>query len=279
MILLFLILAIIVSAIFLYFTQTGILRALLVFVLSFIAFNVLYMCFWAIVGLFIDNSKPIRRQSALCRGGCVGISTLALGYCWVRTKVYGLEKLPEGERFLLVSNHRSLFDPLIFMKYLRKYEMAFIGKPSALALPVVGKIGYGAGCLPIDRANDREALKTVLTAADYLKKNFCSMAIFPEGTRNKTGDTLLPFRPGAFKIAQKAGTPVVVAALCGTESINRNMFRRVTDTELHLLEVIPADEVREASTKELADRSSELIRKCVEKAESETENAAGARTA
>ena len=279
MILLFLILAIIVSAMFLYFTQTGILRALLVFVLSFIALNVLYMCFWVIVGLFIDNSKPIRRQSTLCRGGCVGISTLALGYCWVRTKVYGLEKLPEGERFLLVSNHRSLFDPLIFMKYLRKYEMAFIGKPSALALPVVGKIGYGAGCLPIDRANDREALKTVLTAADYLKKNFCSMAIFPEGTRNKTGDTLLPFRPGAFKIAQKAGTPVVVAALCGTESINRNMFRRVTDTELHILEVIPADEVREASTKELADRSSELIRKCVEKAESETENAAGARTA
>ena len=279
MILLFLILAIIVSAIFFYFTQTGILRALLVFVLSFIAFNVLYMCFWAIVGLFIDNSKPIRRQSALCRGGCVGISTLALGYCWVRTKVYGLEKLPEGERFLLVSNHRSLFDPLIFMKYLRKYEMAFIGKPSALALPVVGKIGYGAGCLPIDRENDREALKTVLTAADYLKKDFCSMAIFPEGTRNKTGDTLLPFRPGAFKIAQKAGTPVVVAALCGTEGINRNMFRRVTDTELHILEVIPADEVREASTKELADRSSELIRKCVEKAENETESTAGARTA
>ena len=279
LILAFLAAAIIVAVIYVKAAGAVMWKGVLMFAAIFVALNLVYILFVAIMSLFVSNTKPIVKQNPLCRSACVGVTGLLLGYCWVRTKVYGLEKLPEGERFLLVSNHRSLFDPLIFMKYLRKYEMAFIGKPSALALPVVGKIGYGAGCLPIDRANDREALKTVLTAADYLKKNFCSMAIFPEGTRNKTGDTLLPFRPGAFKIAQKAGTPVVVAALCGTESINRNMFRRVTDTELHILEVIPADEVREASTKELADRSSELIRKCVEKGESETENAAGARTA
>lgn len=279
MILLFLAAAIIVSVMFLYFTQTGILRALLVFALSFIALNLLYMCFWAIVSLFIDNSKPIRRQSALCRDGCVGIASLALGYCWVRTKVYGLEKLPKDERFLLVCNHKSLFDPLVLVKYLKKFEVSFIGKPSALAIPVVGKIGYGAGCLPIDRANDREALKTVICAADYLKKDFCSMAIFPEGTRNKGEDTLLPFRAGAFKIAQKAGTPVVVAALCGTGDIKKNMFRRITDTELHILEVIPAEKVKETATKDLADYSSEIIKRCVEKTSAAQERTAGAKTA
>ncbi len=275
MILLFLILALSISAIFLYFTQMGFLRALLVFVLSFVAINALYMFFWVIVGLFIDNSKPIRRQSALCQGGCVGISSLALGYCLVRTKVYGLEKVPKKGRFLLICNHRSLFDPLIIMKYLKDFQMAFVGKPSALALPVVGKIGYGAGCLPIDRENDREALKTVLTASDYIKKDFCSMAIFPEGTRNKTEDTLLPFRPGAIKIAQKAGVPVVVAALHGTGSIGKNMFKRFTDTELHILDVIPTEKVKESSTRELADYSSGLIRESIEK----TENAAGVKTA
>ena len=262
MILLFLIISIILSLLYFCFAQASLLKALLVLIGSFLAVNILYMLFWAVAGLFIDNSKPIRKQSGLFRRGCVGISTLALGYCGVRTRVYGVEKLPKDGRFLLVCNHRSLFDPLILMKYLKDYNLAFVGKPEALNIPVVGKVGYGAGCLPIDRENDRKALKTILTAVDYLKKDFCSMAIFPEGTRNKTGETVLPFHAGSFKIAQRAGVPVVVAGLRGTGDIGGNMFRRFTDTELHILDVIPAEKVKETKTRELAEYSRGLIEKC-----------------
>lgn len=263
MILLFLIIAIIISSVYFCCFPFAWLKALPVLAGSFLLVNVLYMLFWAVVGLFVDVSKPIRKQSRLCRRGCVGISSLALGYCGVRTKVYGSEKLPKNERFLLVCNHRSLFDPLIIVKYLKDYNIAFVGKPEALSLPAVGKVGYAAGCLPIDRGNDREAVKTVLAAADYLKKDFCSMVIFPEGTRNRTEDILLPFHAGSFKIAQKAGVPVVVAALRGTGSISKNMFRRSTDTELHILEVIPAERVKETKTRELAAYSTELIKNCL----------------
>ena len=259
MILLFLILSILLSILYFCFFPVTFLKALLVLIVSFLAVNILYMLFWAVAGLFIDISKPIKKRSRLFHRGCIGISSLALGYCGVRTKVYGLEKLPKDERFLLVCNHRSLFDPLILMKYLKDYDLAFVGKPEALGLPVVGRVGYGAGCLPIDRANDREALKTILTAVDYLKNDFCSMAIFPEGTRNKSDETVLPFHAGSFKIAQKAGTPVVVAALHGTGDIGKNMFRRFTDTELHILDVIPAEKVKETKTREQAEYSRGLM--------------------
>ena len=259
MILLFFLLSILLSILYFCFSPITFLKVPLVLIVSFLAVNILYMLFWAVAGLFVDTSKPIKKQSGLFRRGCVGISSLALGYCLVRTKADGLEKLPKEGRFLLICNHRSLFDPLILVKYLKDYNLAFVGKPEALGLPVVGRVGYGAGCLPIDRANDREALKTILTAVDYLKKDFCSMAIFPEGTRNKTEETLLPFHAGSFKIAQKAGTPVVVAALHGTGDIGKNMFKRFTDTELHILDVIPAEKVKETKTRELAEYSRTLI--------------------
>ena len=95
----------------------------------------------------------------------------------------GLEKLPKEGRFLFVCNHRSLFDPLMVMGYLADWNIAFISKPSNMRIPLAGDLAYAAGFLAIDRENDRAALKTILTAADYMKRDLCSIGIYPEGTR------------------------------------------------------------------------------------------------
>jgi 1-acyl-sn-glycerol-3-phosphate acyltransferase len=42
-----------------------------------------------------------------------------------------------------------------------------------------------------------------------------SLAVFPEGTRTPTG-RLQEFRPGAFKIALRAGVPIVPVTIRGT---------------------------------------------------------------
>jgi 1-acyl-sn-glycerol-3-phosphate acyltransferase len=39
--------------------------------------------------------------------------------------------------------------------------------------------------------------------------------IFPEGTRS-TGDDMLPFKDGAFRLAIKSGTPILPLAIVGT---------------------------------------------------------------
>jgi 1-acyl-sn-glycerol-3-phosphate acyltransferase len=147
-----------------------------------------------------------------------------------------------------------MFDPLVTEYMLRKYNLAFISKPSNMEIPVISNLAWGAGFLPIDRENDREALKSILQAADYLKRDICSMAVYPEGTRSKTGE-LGPFHAGSFKIAQRAKAPVVIASIQGTEKVSKNIPFRPTHVKLDILEVIPDEEVKAMNTQELAARS------------------------
>lgn len=233
-------------------------KGVLVFAAIFVALNLVYILFVAVMSLFVSNTKPLVKQNPLCRSACVGMTGLILGYCWVRTHITGLDKLPDAGRFVFISNHRSGFDPLIVLNRLKRYDIAFISKPSNMALPFVGRIAHGAGCLSIDRENDRNALTTILQAADYIKRGVCSVGIYPEGTRSRDG-ALLPFHAGSFKIAQRANVPLAVACIRGSESIAKNALRRVTDVYLDILELIPAERVKEMSTHELADYSRALI--------------------
>ena len=233
-------------------------KAALLFAGCFFALNLLYFVVVWVATLFINQSKPITRQNSICRTGCLYMAYLLTCYAWVRTHVRGMEKLPEADKFLLVCNHRSMFDPAVIVRKLGKFNISFVSKPSNMKIPLFGAMGYGAGYLPIDRENDRKALKTILTAADYLKRGICSMAIYPEGTRSRNGE-LLPFHAGSFKIAQKANAPLVISSVRGTEKIKKNLFRRPTDVYLDILEVIPAEKVKAMSTVELAAYSSRLI--------------------
>ena len=121
-----------------------------------------------------------------------------------------------------------------------------------------GKLAYGSGFLPIDRENDRNALKSINTAANYLKQNICSIGIYPEGTRSKTGE-VLPFHAGSFKIAKKAKVPLVIASTHGTEKATKNIFRRCTDVYLDILDVVDTDTVVSMKTKDLSDYARNLI--------------------
>ena len=258
----FLLLALVITALFIRASGFVLWKALLVFLLGYLAVNVLFILFWGLVSLFVDDSKPREKQFPLSRMGCNQISEFMCAYARLRVQVTGEEKLPEG-RFLLVCNHRSMYDPLIVLDKLRRYDISFVSKPSNMRIPIAGRVSYGAGFLPINRENDREALKTILTAADYLKRDLCSMAIYPEGTRSKT-DQMLPFHAGSFKIAQKANVPLVIACVSGTEQIKHNCPWRRTDVHLDILETLPAERVKAESTQELARYSRALMEQKLE---------------
>lgn len=230
----------------------------LLFVGCFAALNILYALFWVAVAQTVDDTKPIDRQRPIYRRGIASISNWLCSWTRVRAAVKGTEKLPKEGRFVLVCNHRSGFDPVVTAAKLKDFNLCFISKPSNLKLPYIGKLAFGAGFLPIDRENDREALKTILTAADYLKKGFCSIVIYPEGTRSKT-DEMLPFHAGSFKIAQKAGVPLAIAAIRGSERVKKNFPLRPTRVELCILELLPAEQVKAMKTPELSAYSREKI--------------------
>ena len=243
----------------------GLWKCLAVFALAFLGFSALYVLSAAAVSLFIDTNWPRQKQNRLCRGYIARGGELACFYCGVRIHVSGQDKLPRDQRFLLVANHRSLFDPLTLFSALRDYNLAYISKPSNLRLPVLGPIAAGACFLPINRENDREALKTILAAVDYLKRGLCSVCIFPEGTRSKTR-ALLPFHQGSFKIAQRAPAALAIAAISGTEQIRKH-FLRPTDVYIDILEVIPAAETKTMKTTELSEHARALITEALQKRE------------
>ena len=167
----------------------------------------------------------------------------------------GTEKLPKEGRYLLVCNHLYDLDPGIPLTLFPDAQLAFISKKENIDKPIIGPLMLKIQCQLLDRENDRAALKTILRCISILKEDKANIAVFPEGGIIKDGKLLHRFRPGVFKIAQKAGVPIVVCTLNGTQNIVENVKHfRQTRIDFHLLEVIPAEELRGVTTVDIAER-------------------------
>ena len=85
----------------------------------------------------------------------------------------------------------------------------------------------------VDRTDMKKGLKTILTGIDQIKAGI-SMCIFPEGTRNKTEDEMLPFKAGSLKLSEKTGCPIVPMAITNSADILENHFPKVKPTHVIL---------------------------------------------
>ena len=172
----------------------------------------------------------------------------------IHIETQGMEMVPSGTRFLLVSNHRSKFDLMAAWIVFRDQNIGFISKEENFHIPWFGRIIRTCCCLPIDRQDPKNAMDTVEKAANLLKNNVVSVGVYPEGTRSLSCE-LLPFHNAMFKIAQKANVPIVVTTVEGTENVRKNYIRRRTHVRLKVVDVISAEEVCSAhNTALLGDR-------------------------
>lgn len=224
---------------------------LVFFAAGFAGGLVLFVLLMGLIALTVDKEKPQPQPVPFFHMMVTYVMGLLATLVRVRIHLTGAERLPEG-RWLLVGNHRSAFDPIVTGWALRKHVIVFISKPENLRIPIVGEFVHKAGFLGIDRENDRAALRTILSAAELLKQDFASVAVYPEGTRSR-GEAMLPFRNGVFKIAQKAKVPVVVAAIRGTEQIARRFPLRATDVYLDICGVMDAQTVLASKTHEIGE--------------------------
>lgn len=228
-------------------------NALLFAILTILALLALYVVVMVISGLFVDMSKDYMFESKYYRALLdIGMKIAIIG-AGIHLKIEGLDQVPTDGRFLIVSNHRSKFDPIVTWYVLRDKHLAFISKPENFKVPFYGKIIRRCCSLPIDREDPRKALVTIKTAAEILKNDTVSMGVYPEGTRSLDGQ-LLPFHNGVFKIAQQAGTPIVVMTVDGTELISKNFPFHTTEVTFKVAETIPAEEVQSMRSKEIGDR-------------------------
>lgn len=144
--------------------------------------------------------------------------------------VIGEENIPD-EPVLFVGNHRSYFD--IVLTYARcKRLTGYVAKKEMLRYPLLRDWMKALYCLFLDRDNVKEGLKSILQAIDYVKAGV-SICIFPEGTRNSGEElSMLPFKGGALKIAEKSGCAIIPMSLNNTCDIFEAHLPRIKKTHV-----------------------------------------------
>ena len=221
---------------------------------SFLVLLVLGFAIFLLICAFIDPEKPREKDTPWFRWFVMEIVQLILTVLPIRVETEGTEKLPKDGRFVLVSNHLDNIDPAFFYYCFPKSQLAFVGKRETSEMFLVNKVMPKLLCPTINRENDREALKTILRCIGLLKADTVSIAVFPEGGINPYRK-LKHFRPGVFKIAQKAKVPIVVCTLLGTNHVIPRLLKGKGSTvRLHLLDVIPAESLEDKTTVEIAEQ-------------------------
>lgn len=134
----------------------------------------------------------------------------------IRVHVEGREQLDPAKTYIFVGNHCSMADIMSFGGYIG-HDFRWIAKKELFAIPIFGPAMRAVDFIPIDRSHGRQAMKSLLEAADRIAKG-SSVILFPEGTRSPDGH-LQPFKTGAIMLALKAGAEVVPIGFNGTHQI------------------------------------------------------------
>ncbi len=188
--------------------------------------------------------------------------SITIWWIWVtfgaKFIVKGRENLPaKGTKICYVANHQSMMDiPALFGAGLWGGIIAKIELRKVIGLNVIMK---ELGCVYIDRKDMRQSLKAILKGVENLNSGL-SMAIYPEGTRSKTGE-IAAFKPGALKMATKAKAVIVPVAIQNTRSLFEDAytFKRIP-VYVSILEPIDTAALDEEEMKNLSDHVESLIR-------------------
>ena len=221
---------------------------------SFLGFVVLaFLLLWFFCAI-VDQKKPQENDSKFYRTMLHLFVDAILPLARVKIKTQGLEKTPKDGRFMLVCNHIDNLDPAFLLTCFRDSQLAFISKREVQNYFLVGKLMHKILCQPINRENDREALKTILKCIQILKEDKASIAVFPEGYIHKD-KKLHHFRSGVFKIATKTKVPIVVCTIRDTRFVLGKLMKlQPSSVDVRLLRVIEPEEYENMTTVDLAEQ-------------------------
>lgn len=188
-------------------------------VVGFLVLTIPVLLIEWVIGRFYPRARDILSLRIV-----QGAFRLILWETGAHITVIGHENVPKDEPVLYVGNHRSYFD--ILLTYCRCPGLTgYVAKDSMEKIPLLSIWMKRLYCLFLNRTDIREGLKTILTGIQQIK-NGISMCIFPEGTRNK-GDTLLPFKEGSLKMAEKTGCAIIPMAITNSADIFENHFPKI----------------------------------------------------
>jgi 1-acyl-sn-glycerol-3-phosphate acyltransferase len=178
------------------------------------------------------------------------------GLCKITIRsVYGFrsidpQNVPATGAAIVACNHVSYLDPVVLgIGFTR--PLTYLAKKELFAIPVLGPIISALGVYPLDR--EAGGVAAVRAALRALKDGRC-VGIFPEGTRNLTGE--VEGKGGAALLGALSGAPVVPAAIAGTRGA-----RPLRQIRVIYGEPLRIERNRKADGDDLAKWTEEIMRR------------------
>jgi 1-acyl-sn-glycerol-3-phosphate acyltransferase len=111
---------------------------------------------------------------------------------------------------LLLSNHQSMFDPVLVGLSSRRY-LSYLARKNLFEQPVLAPLIRSLNAIPIDRNMGKDGIQAVLDALG------CGQAVlvFPEGERTHDG-TVQPLKAGASLLIKRVSCPIIPVGIAGT---------------------------------------------------------------
>ncbi len=176
---------------------------------------------------------------------------------FIRTKAYGLDRLPKKGGFIMYPNHQGKYDTVGIMDELSEPCSIMIDEKRSHMILLDQFIKLVKG-IRLDRDDFRAQVRALKSVREGLGKGK-RYIIFPEGGYHGNRNRVKDFMPGAFKYAIQAKSPIVPVALIDSyKPFEINSLLPVT-TQVHFLEPIYYEEYKGLSTREIAERVRERI--------------------
>ncbi len=217
----------------------------------FLLFSLILQPLMLLIGLL----SPKARDKA-----CITIVSNA--FKWVislagtKQTIIGEENVPKDEAVMYVLNHRSFFDVVLTYPRVPR-PTGYVAKKELSKYLTFTWWMLLLHCELLDRSDLRKGMQSMNHCAELIKKGI-SIAIFPEGTRNKGEEPLLEFHKGSFKIAEKSNCKIIPVVLNNTSAIFEDHLPMVRKQHV-IIEYLPPIDVA-AMDREARKGLPELVR-------------------
>lgn len=126
---------------------------------------------------------------------------------WRPFRLHGYLPKPgyNDRSYIFVSNHYSVFD-ILYSPFVTNKPVHYVAKSDLWQKRFWRWMCTKSGAIPVNR--DGRDVKPVMDMMRCLKAGE-HVVIFPEGTRNHSYESFLPFAPGAAMLSIRTRTPIV----------------------------------------------------------------------
>jgi 1-acyl-sn-glycerol-3-phosphate acyltransferase len=190
-----------------------------------------------------------------------GWAAALLRIAGVDVEVTGTENIPDHNGLVVIANHISNFDPLVQFLALKDLSIRYMAKKELYKIPVFRTVIKSMNMVRVDRQAGAAGVAELKKRLALVFENGHTLAVFPEGTRSRTGE-ILDFKKGPFMTARSGDAEVLPITIVGTDRCWEPGDWRIRPGQVKVVihPLLQIDHSAEDETEDLRIRTQEVIR-------------------